>query len=99
MSIRRDFHQKPELSIEVSRTAQMSEKTGVAGMMESFDPGKTLSLRADMDALPIKEKKEVPCRHRNDTKLIWCKNFYNHLFFRGSLVYVKIRRSSRKEIF
>lgn len=87
ISIRRDFHQNPELSMEEIRTAQVVAerlssfglqvatqvgKTGVVGLLEGAGPGKTLMLRADMDALPIKEKNEVPYRSRNDGVMHAC---------------------------
>jgi amidohydrolase len=37
-------------------------KTGVVGVVKGARPGKTIMLRADMDALPIDEENEVPYR-------------------------------------
>ena len=69
---RRDFHQNPELLYDVHRTAgRVAEllkgfgvdevvtgigKTGVVGVIKGRGPGKTIGLRADMDALPILER-------------------------------------------
>lgn len=81
IQIRRDFHQHPELSFEEKRTAGIIAKyltdlglkvqtgiggTGVVGLLSSKDPGNTLLLRADMDALPIKEQNEVKYKSQND---------------------------------
>lgn len=81
ISLRRDFHQHPELGMEEKRTAEkiskfMSElgfkvttgigKTGVVGLMKANGPGKTLLLRADMDALPIQEQNEVHYKSLHD---------------------------------
>ena len=69
ISLRRDFHQHPELGFEEYRTAKIIEnylkalgiatrritKTGVVGILEGSRPGPVLMLRADMDALPIDE--------------------------------------------
>lgn len=67
---RRDFHQHPELAFEEVRTSgKVVEwcrelglgmrmgvgKTGVIATLKGSRPGKTIALRADMDALPIQE--------------------------------------------
>ena len=70
VSIRRDIHMNPELGFQENRTAALVEAylqncgiptqrmagTGVIGTLEGAVPGKTLLLRADMDALPIQEE-------------------------------------------
>ncbi len=70
----KDLHQNPELSHQEFRTAgvvaaqlraagfQVTEKiggTGVVGVLENGE-GPTVMMRADMDALPIKEATGVP---------------------------------------
>ena len=70
---RRDIHQHPELKFEENRTsdlvaAKLEEfgieihrglaKTGVVGTIRNGD-GPSIGLRADMDALPLEEKKHV----------------------------------------
>ena len=72
---RRDFHQNPELSNREFETAkkiakhlkslglEVSEniaKTGVVGLLKGDNPGKTIALRADIDALPVTERADVP---------------------------------------
>ncbi|MBP2832770.1 amidohydrolase [Aquimarina sp. U1-2] len=72
---RRDFHQNPELSNREFKTAkkiaehlkglgiQVTEnvaKTGVVGILKGDNPGKTVALRADIDALPVTERVDVP---------------------------------------
>jgi amidohydrolase len=74
IAIRRDLHQHPELGFEERRTAafvagrlralgfEVTEEigvTGVVGVMRGARPGKTIMLRADMDALPIEEENAV----------------------------------------
>lgn len=39
---------------------------GVVGLLEGKLPGKTVALRADMDALVVDEKNDVPYKSRND---------------------------------
>ncbi len=75
VQMRRHLHQYPELSgdeVETSAFVQAElgrleipyktgfAKTGVLGILEGGKPGKTVALRADMDALPILEKNEGP---------------------------------------
>jgi len=72
---RRDIHQNPELGDVEHRTAKlvadhlkslgMSVETGVArtgvvGVLKGARPGPVVALRADMDALPVKELVDVP---------------------------------------
>ena len=78
---RRHFHQYPELGLEEHKTAakiaeiltdlKMDVKTGVGltgvtATLAGTQPGKTLLLRADMDALPIAEENDVPYKSRID---------------------------------
>ncbi|HTX36338.1 MAG TPA: M20 family metallopeptidase [Bryobacteraceae bacterium] len=73
-SIYKDIHSHPELSMQEVRTSQMAAdqlrsagyevttgigKTGVAGLLRNGD-GPTIMLRADMDALPVKEATGLP---------------------------------------
>jgi amidohydrolase len=74
---RRDFHQNPELSNREVRTAKVVAdhlkklglevrtgiaKTGVLGVLKTGRPGPVIALRADMDALPVTERTDVPFR-------------------------------------
>jgi len=72
---RRDIHQHPELGNREFRTAALvtdhlhrlglQVKTGVAhtgvvGLLQGAKPGPVVALRADMDALPVKEALDLP---------------------------------------
>jgi amidohydrolase len=72
---RRDLHRHPELSNREVRTAGIVAdhlrslglevktgiaETGVAGLLRGARPGRTIALRADMDALPVTEVTDVP---------------------------------------
>jgi amidohydrolase len=73
VSLRRHLHQFPEISGEEHATSETVQakldehsipftagyaKTGVLGVVEGSRPGKTVALRADIDALPIQEENE-----------------------------------------
>ena len=72
---RRDIHAHPELGNREVRTAAVVArhlealglevrtgiaKTGVIGILRGARPGKVLAMRADMDALPVKEETGLP---------------------------------------
>lgn len=73
VDIRRDFHMYPEPSMQETRTADTIARlltelnievtpigTGVLGVLRGGQPGKTIALRADIDALSVEEKTGVP---------------------------------------
>lgn len=72
---RRDFHEHPELSNREFKTAEKVAahlrtlglevrtgvaKTGVVGILRGGKPGPVIGLRADMDALPVVERVDLP---------------------------------------
>ena len=72
---RRDLHANPELGFQETRTAGVVAdhlrslgmevrtgigKTGVVGVLRGARPGRTVALRADMDALPVLEATGLP---------------------------------------
>nr|WP_261374526.1 amidohydrolase [Dokdonia sp. Hel_I_53] len=72
---RRDFHQNPELGNREFKTAEKIAKhlkslgievqmgvakTGVVGLLKGDQPGKVVALRADIDALPVTERNDLP---------------------------------------
>ena len=77
---RRDFHKYPELGNKEFRTAkivadhlralgmEVTEQvavTGVVGVLKGGKPGPMVALRADMDALPVTERNDLPFRSVN----------------------------------
>jgi len=75
ISWRRDIHEHPELGNNEFRTAKLVAdhlrklgievkegvaKTGVVGILRGAKPGPCIALRADMDALPLVEKVDLP---------------------------------------
>src|SRR5262249_36221555 len=87
VATRRDLHAHPELAFEEQRTAALvAEKlkafgldprsgvgrTGVLATVRGGRSGKTVLLRADMDALPIQEENAVPYRSQAPGKMPAC---------------------------
>ncbi|MDT0687048.1 amidohydrolase [Autumnicola psychrophila] len=82
---RRDFHQNPELSNREFKTAEKIAahlerlgmevqtevaKTGVVGILKGDYPGKTVALRADIDALPVTERNDLPFKSKVTTEFL-----------------------------
>lgn len=79
IAIRRDIHEHPELGMEEDRTSQIVSKElksynlevqteigkkGVVGLLRGNESGKTILLRADMDALPMDELTDLPFKSK-----------------------------------
>lgn len=75
VSWRRELHQNPELGNREFKTSEKVAahlrslgievqtgvaKTGVVGILKGGKPGPVVALRADMDALPVKERVNLP---------------------------------------
>src|SRR5665648_106908 len=79
INMRREFHENPELSSEEIRTTKRIKEeldkigvkykncagTGVIGFIRGKKEGKTIALRADIDALMITETKDVIYKSKN----------------------------------
>lgn len=86
VSIRRDIHKHPELGQEEFRTQKIIEnfldkegivheriaETGVLGIIHGSKPGKTIALRADIDALPIQEDSDLSFKSIYEGKMHAC---------------------------
>ncbi|MGD8107890.1 M20 aminoacylase family protein [Pantoea sp. FN0302] len=86
-ALRRDLHQHPEIGLEELRTSSIvadklrswgyqvhrgMAKTGVVGTLKVGHGGKTLGLRADMDALPMQEQTGKSWSSRTEGKFHGC---------------------------
>lgn len=82
---RRDFHQHPELSNREFETAKKIAshlerlglevqtgvaKTGVVGILRGKQEGKVVALRADIDALPVTERNDLPFKSEVTTEFL-----------------------------
>ncbi len=82
---RRDIHKNPELSNREFKTAEKIEKhlralgmevqtgiahTGVVGILKGDTDGKVVALRADIDALPVTERNDLPFKSQVKTTFL-----------------------------
>jgi amidohydrolase len=87
IEIRRDLHRHPELGLEEHRTASRVQErldelgiehvdglagTGVLGLIKGSAEGPVVALRADLDALPLQDAKDVPYRSQEPGKMHAC---------------------------
>ncbi len=86
IEMRRHIHANPELSFneyntaeyittalsKIGLTPERMAKTGLVVTIQGKKPGKTIALRADMDALPIKEENDVPYKSKNSGAMHAC---------------------------
>jgi amidohydrolase len=86
IELRREFHMNPEPAMNEVRTqkrvmeelakmgipCKKAAGTGVVGIIEGKNPGKTIALRADMDALELDEANDVPYKSKNDGLMHAC---------------------------
>jgi amidohydrolase len=87
IALRRDLHMHPELAFEEHRTSAIAARrlrdlgyevhegiagTGVVGILHGAEAGRTIMLRADMDALPILEENGHAFRSTIEGKMHAC---------------------------
>jgi amidohydrolase len=104
---RRYLHQHPELAFQEENTARFVAerlrelgietrtgiaKTGVLGLLRGGQPGKTVLLRADMDALPMEELNEVPYKSRTPGAMHACGHDAHTAMLLGVAKLLAVRR-------
>ncbi len=87
VKIRHEIHANPELAHNEKATARLVADTlkkygykqvdeiagtGIVTILDSGKPGKTVALRADMDALPIQEQTNLPYQSKNKSIMHAC---------------------------
>lgn len=85
VAIRRDIHQYPEVGFELPRTAALvteelekmgytpTSEYGTCSVVADIGQGEEfVAVRADMDALPVQEKVDIPFRSKIDGKMHAC---------------------------
>ncbi len=106
-AIRRDIHQYPELGLQEKRTSKLVaselEKlglevhrqvgvTGVVGVLNGTANGKVVGLRADMDALPMQEKTNLPYASKNAGLMHACGHDAHTSMLLGAARYLASRK-------
>ncbi|GIO25695.1 M20 metallopeptidase family protein [Ornithinibacillus bavariensis] len=110
LETRRYLHQYPELSFKEFKTAKyiadFYEKigipyqknvggNGIVATLKGRKPGKTIALRADFDALPIQDEKDVPYKSKIDGVMHAC----GHDGHTSTLLYLaKVMKSYQEEL-
>ncbi|MHB8357373.1 MAG: M20 metallopeptidase family protein [Vulcanimicrobiaceae bacterium] len=107
VALRRDLHAHPELGFEEVRTAAIVANrlrglgfevhegiatTGVVGVIRGPAPGRTIMLRADMDALPILEETSHAFRSTADGKMHACGHDGHVAILLGAAALIAERR-------
>lgn len=87
IKIRHQIHEHPELCYQEVKTAALVADTlkkfgyeittnigvtGISALLDSGKPGKTVALRADMDALPLQEHTSLSYQSKNPGKMHAC---------------------------
>jgi amidohydrolase len=105
---RRDIHAHPELGFEEKRTSDLvAEKlrdfglevhrcigrTGVVGVLRAGSAGRSVGLRADMDALPIHEANTFAHRSTNDGRMHACGHDGHTTMLLGAAKYLADTRN------
>lgn len=108
IAYRRDFHQHPELSMQEFHTTgkimsiltehgiscRQLNPTGVIAEISGAAPGKTVALRADMDALPLTEEAPVPFKSIYHGKMHACGHDTHTAMLLGAALLLQQLRSS-----
>ena len=110
IELRRTIHANPELSFQEYKTSELVKKellslglevkdniakTGVTAVLRGKDEGKTLLLRADMDALPLQEEAPVDYISKNPGVMHAC----GHDFHTANLLGVAMILNEMKDDF
>ncbi len=106
-ALRRDFHAHPEIGFQEHRTAakvaELLESwgvsvtrgiggTGVVGVLDGSRPGRTIGLRADMDALPMDEETNLPYASKNPGVFHGCGHDGHTAILLGAARYLAAHR-------
>lgn len=97
IDLRRHFHSRPELSWqEYTTTKKICEeldrlsipynklpRTGVVATLEGAKKHPVIGLRADIDALPVKEVKDLPFKSLNEGVMHACGSGWSWLHASG----------------
>lgn len=106
--IRHILHQNPEIAVQEYKTAALIRKTlkntdirllepfletDVVGILEGKDKGKNVTLRADIDALPMQEKTGLPYASQTDGLMHACGHDGHTAMLLGAALVLNIFRN------
>ncbi len=110
IDIRRIIHRRPELGLETPETTRLVESVldglgiahtrpseyGVKGIIGGDKPGGAVLLRADMDALPIPERNDLPFKSEIEGRMHACGHDCHTAMLLGAARYLKDNTSILK---
>jgi amidohydrolase len=111
VKLRRHLHQHPELGLELPRTQEstldaidglgLTIRTGITSnsivaVLEGDEPGPTMLLRGDMDALPMPELTDLPFASRTDGMMHACGHDLHTAMLAGAARLLAARRGLLK---
>lgn len=111
VKMRRDLHKIPEVGLHLPKTRAyvlavldaleipyvLSEKdSGIIATIQGGQPGKTIALRADMDALPIQEETGVEYTSQHDGFMHACGHDSHTAMLLGAAKALKARQAELK---
>ncbi len=107
VTLRHDLHAHPELAFAEHRTSERVAAflrdigitprvglagTGVVGVLKAGDGNGAIALRADMDALPVREQNRFPHRSRHDGRMHACGHDGHTAMLLGATAYLAATR-------
>src|SRR3954451_3838299 len=111
VAYRRELHEHPELSMKEYETTKRIRgwleeagitilafplEVGIIAEIKGGQPGPTIALRADIDALPIKEETGLPFSSKNEGVMHACGHDYHTSSIIGSAILLQERRAELK---
>jgi amidohydrolase len=107
---RRDFHLNPEVAFQEKRTSSVIQKylvsldipvtkyaeTGLRGVLQGKPGGKTVALRTDIDALPLKEEGDKEYISRNPEAAHCCGHDGHMAILMGAIKLLSERKNEFK---
>lgn len=108
VELRRALHREPEIGLDLPRTQEKvlaaldglpleittgERLTSVTAVLRGARPGPAVLLRADMDALPVHERTDLPYRSRVDGRMHACGHDLHTAMLVGAARLLSGRRS------
>jgi len=113
VNYRRELHKHPELSMKEFETTKRIRKwlteegikileypleTGVIAEIQGDEPGPTIAVRADIDAIPVKETTGLPFASENEGVMHACGHDFHTASILGAAILLKKYKANLKGI-